>query len=230
MLQATIQHHPKRTRYLELLINSLKSELEHQDRFDIVSDDVSSAVGMTKAFQTIGNADHLLVFQDDILPCLDIIATANQLIELRPDKFISMFSAYEVVEEALRQKKHWATIDRAYGLCAYIIPRKMVLGYLEFQHRINDQIRADDVRLSVYLSHINELIYLTAPSLVEHICWDRSTQNHEKVNMGNIKYRLAWKYLGYEESGLSIDWTFGLKHPVGTKIGSNYDLVRHIKK
>jgi hypothetical protein len=230
MLKITIQHHPKRNRYLELLLNSLHTELESQTEFEIVSNDINSADGMLEVFGRIGRADHLLVFQDDVLPCKDIVATAERLIELRPKSFISLFSAYQVTEEALRERKHWASIDRAYGLCGYIIPREMVLGYIDFEPRINHQIKADDVKLSVFLGHINEPIYLTAPSLVEHICWDRSTQQAAKVSMDSIKYRLAWKYLGYEESGMEVDWTQGLDNPTHLQIGTNYDLVRHIKE
>jgi len=230
MMQLTIQHHPKRKRYLKLLTSFL--DLDEVDEFHIVKDQVNSASGMRKAFQSVKNPSitHLLVLQDDILPCRDLLKTSKQLIKLLPDQVISLFSVYDT-DKPLSIGKHWAVIDRLYGLCAYILPVDLVKYYLDFEKNIKERIFADDVRLSMMLAYLGKNVYLTAPSLVEHICWDRTMQTSDRVAVENaVKFRIARNYIGFENSGLEIDWTKGLTDTPSITIGQKYDYIRHFKK
>jgi hypothetical protein len=186
---------------------------------------------MKQAFKSVENKDvsHLLVLQDDILPCKDFIKTVKKTIELLPNEVISYFTAYDT-SKPLSVGKHWSTIDRLYGLCAYVIPVFLIDQYLEFDKKIKDRIFADDVRLSMFLQSIDRKAYLTAPSLVEHICWDRTSQRDNRVPLDNaINFRIARNYIGFEESGLEIDWTKGLKDTHAIKIGQKHDYIRHLK-
>jgi len=186
---------------------------------------------MRKCFQSVKNPEvtHLLVLQDDILPSKDLIKTSKKLIKLLPDEVISLFTAYDT-SIPMRVRKHWATIDRMYGLCAYIIPVELTKYYLKFEQNIKDRIFADDVRLSMMLQYIDQKAYLTAPSLVEHICWDRTSQNSSEVNLENaIQFRIARNYIGFENSGLKIDWNEGLADPPHITIGQKWDYIRHLK-
>ncbi|MDY0278492.1 MAG: hypothetical protein RBQ97_10465 [Acholeplasma sp.] len=207
-------------------------DLDEVDEFHIIKDEVNSASGMRKCFQSVKNPNvtHLMVLQDDVLPCKDLLKTSKKLIKLLPDQVISLFSIYDT-DKPLSISKHWAVIDRLYGLCAYILPVDLVKEYLEFEKNIKDRIFADDVRLSMMLAHLKKKIYLTAPSLVEHICWDRSSQKDNKVPIENaIKFRIARNYIGFENSGLEIDWTKGLTDTPSIKIGQKHDYIRHFKK
>ena len=229
-IQLTIQHQPSRVRYLKLLTNAL--DLDQVDEFHIVEDQVNSASGMRKAFQSVENPNvtHLLVMQDDVLPCKDLLKTCKKLIELVPNRVISLFTAYDT-DKPLELGKHWTTVDRLYGLCSYIIPVDLAKYYLEFEKNIKDRIYADDVRLSMMLAHLDQTIYLTAPSLVEHICWATTVQNDNNVPMENaIKFRIARNYIGFENSGLDIDWTKGLTDTPAIKLGQKHDYIRHFKK
>ncbi len=229
MLQVSIQHQPSRKRYLKLLTSFL--DIDQVTEFRIIQDEVNSASGMKKCFQSVKNPNvtHLLVLQDDILPSQDLIKTSKELIKLLPDEIISLFTAYDT-DIAIRIKKHWATIDRLYGLCAYIIPVELVRYYLDFEQNIKDRIFADDVRLSMMLQHLDKRAYLTAPSLVEHICWDRTIQNDNKVSLENaISFRIARNYIGFEKSGLEIDWQEGLANTPHIEIGQKWDYIRHFR-
>lgn len=230
MLQVTIQHHPSRSRYLKLLTTFLDSD--QADVFNIVEDNVNSASGMRKAFQSVTDSKitHLLVLQDDILPSKDLVATTKRLIKILPNQVISLFSVYDTTKP-LSIGKHWATIDRLYGLCAYVLPVKLVKAYLNFELLIKERIYADDVRLSMFLGSINKGVYLTAPSLVDHICWASTSQKDDDVPIENaIKFRIARNFIGFENSGLEVDWYKGLRDTPAIKIGQDYDFIRHYKK
>jgi len=231
-MQTIIQHHRTRSRHLAIL----KYLLGNSNRFiEVVEDNNNSASGMRKCFELGINlgADNLLILQDDIITCKNILLTAKQLPQLLPNKIISLFSAYNVVSTALRTNRHWATIDRLYGLCAYIIPTFMAKEYLEYEKNIKDSIIADDVRLSMYLASKNQLVYLTAPSLVEHICWHTSTNNKIKDEVidkeNGIRHRISDRFIGVENDSEKINWTLGLTNPAHLTIGQKFDFVRHLK-
>jgi hypothetical protein len=225
-LQVIIQHHPSRTRYLDLLLHFLDYENPL-----VITDNISSVSGVRKCFSNIKD-NYALILQDDILPCQDLYKTCEELIKLKPFSLISLFSANEIISMAIHRKRHFVKIDRIYGLCAYIIPKFMALKYLEFEKNIKDDIRADDVRLSMLLKEYQGTFdcYLTAPSLVEHIAFQDSKQRLEsdRISRNNIlSYRIADYFIGFEESGLAIDWTRNLDNPIIHNIGQKYDFVRH---
>lgn len=232
-LLTLIQHTSKRPRYLQLVLD--QAITGQTEDYSVVTNDINSASGMLECFnEGLSSPDftHYLVIQDDILPCKDFIKTANHLMNLRPNDFMSLFSASPSVEKALQVNKHWVSLDRCYGLCAYIIPCFMAQDYVDnCVDKIKNDIKADDVKLSIYLAERKFRNYVTAPSLVEHIAWDRSSQHKVHIPQENsILYRIANRYIGFEESGLSIDWTKGLKDPVEMDIGREFDFIRHYKK
>src|SRR5574343_1821296 len=189
-----IQHHPSRIRHLKLLLSFL--DKDKADSYLVVEDTVSSVSGMKKCIANLENHSHIMVIQDDVLPCKDLVATARELIKLRPSNFISLFSAYDVTTEALRAGRHWAVLDRAWCLPCYIMPVKLVNEYLDFDHLVKDDIVADDVRMSMFLEFVNEPVYVTAPSLVEHLAFTNTTLSDSgKVGIENaLKFRVAKNY------------------------------------
>jgi hypothetical protein len=193
----------------------------------VVLDDINSASGMVKCFERSSDkASHLLILQDDILPCVDFQETVSEIASLLPNQIISFFSAYDT-SKPLVKKKHWLLMDRLYGTCAYVIPRNLAMEYLEFNKLIKDRIFADDVRISMFIKAKNMNVYVTAPSLVEHLCWSSTSQGEHKIGYNNINYRVAKNYIGYENSSLEIKWKKGLKNPEKIKIGDNLDFIRH---
>lgn len=197
----------------------------------VVEDNINSVSGMKKCFANLENHSHMMVIQDDVLPCKDLVATARELVKIRPNNFISLFSAYDVTGEALRAGRHWGILDRAWGLPCYIMPAKLVTQYLDFDALIKDDIVADDVRISMFLEYVNEPVYVTAPSLVEHLAFTNTTLSDSgKVGIENaLKFRVAKNYIGFEKSGLSIDWTRNMKDNIQQSIGNKFDHARHYK-
>ena len=214
-MQIRIQHHPMRKRHLKLLLYALQP---NQEAIEIVEDDHSSASGMKKVFESA--TDDLLVLQDDILPCADFIETAKKIIEIQPDHVISFFST----RNAMNLDTRWFVSDRIYGMQAYYIPYHLHHSYLDFEEHIHPHVTVDDVRLSVFLDVLKEPVYIVSPNLVEHLCWDRSTASNESINRDNFLNRISGKYIGYENSGLAINWAFTKPHEI------RYDgvLSRHL--
>lgn len=197
-------------------------DIDNAQDFSIVEDTVNSASGMRKCFQQ-ARADYLIVLQDDVLPCRDLIATCGKLVDINPDNFISLYSANPAVSRAMGRNKAWMKINVAYGLCGYIIPRFMAEEYLLYESQLKDSIYADDVRLSVFLRKTNRRAWVTCPSLVEHICWHEGTQ----TGKAGVRNRVAAEYVGFERSGLDVDWMAGLDNPEEiTLVSDNYE--RHI--
>jgi hypothetical protein len=230
MIQIIIQHYPKRIRYLKLLKQSLDT-----NNLLICNDDNNSAVGLSKSLKKgiDNNSEYIMILQDDILPCKDLYKTVNKIVKLLPDNIISFYSAYNIISTALNSNRHWATIDRIHGLCAFIIPRYLAIEYLDFESNFKDRVMADDVRLSAFIAYKNILAWFTCPSLVEHICWHTTSQGVSKDQYipkdNSINFRIADRYIGYEESGLSIDWEKGINKPANLMIGQKYDFIRHFK-
>jgi len=197
-LAVRIQHHPSRVRHLALLENLLD-----ETRVEVIEDTTNTLSGCKKALSSIGSDDtHILVLQDDCLPSKDLIATCKKIIKVIPDKPITLFSAYPIVTRALKRKQTFAKANFFYGAVAYILPREIAKGFLEFSPRLIDTVTQDEIGLSVYFYTKGIETYITAPSLVEHLAWRESTLS----DTNNRENRIADSYLGLEKSGLDIDW------------------------
>jgi hypothetical protein len=159
-------------------------------------------------------SDHILIMQDDILPCADFLLAVNKIVQLFPDSPITYFSPREVVSKSLKLKKTFCQIKHFQYAQAYTMPRWMVLDYLKFQERhVRPDLMADDTRMAIYFFAKKINIIATAPSLVQHLCWDSSTTTKEKGNIPNFKMhmRTTSSFIGLEKSALDIDWTIPQK-------------------
>jgi len=179
---------------------------------------------MVKVFEKCDR--DVLVLQDDILPCKDFQKAVDLIVKLLPDQIISFFSAYDT-ETPLSKKKHWLVMDRLYGTLAYVMPLHLAKRYLEFNKVIKQRIYADDVRISMFMKHYKLNVFVTCPSLVEHLCWQTTSQSDNKVPPANFNYRIAKTYIGYENSALDINWKRGLNSLHFLNIGNDFDFIRH---
>jgi len=162
-------------------------------------------------------ASHVMVIQDDCLPCKDLIQTVEKLIEFLPDNLITLFSNRDEVLQARAEGKSWALLNRLLMAQSYIIPKSMIEDFIPFAEKhIKPEIYYDDNRLTLWALKNNIKIWTTAPSLVNHQGAFETTirGGYKKGHNFFDKSRLASWYIGFEESGLNIDWTKGLDKPI----------------
>ncbi|HEX2910409.1 MAG TPA: hypothetical protein VH186_06340 [Chloroflexia bacterium] len=212
-LAINIQHTPRRDRWTKALVSLIEDS-----RVTVVTDETNNLWnGAQQTLTTYTKAHtHMLVLQDDILPCKDLIKTAEQLIELLPDKFITLFSNKNIILQARAEYKSWALVNKFLMAQAYIMPIPMIEDFLPWATtHIKPQIYFDDDRLGMYLYYHNLKAYATSPSLVEHLGWNQSTLSGYKPEHRFLpELRMAKYFIGFEQSGLSVDWTKGLADPV----------------
>ena len=223
-LSVRIQHHPKRPRHLQLLLSALGSD----SKLKVIEDSQSSWSGCKKAIRSVDKHDsHILVLQDDILPAQHLIETAQHLTEILPEFPITLFSPKNLTTKARNQGKHWATTDVWYGMPAYIIPTSMALDFVAWSEtNLKEDIKADDIRMATYLYQHRIKTFITAPSLVEHLCWRTSTMSE---GVFTPEHRVANWFIGLEENPLDIDWSKGIDEPVQENVGRWHEFVRKYK-
>ena len=173
---------------------------------------------------------HMLVLQDDILPCKDIVETAKLLMTLRPDDPITLFSNKARIEQCKLQNVHWLKMRKWLMAQAYIVPVALIKEFLAWEAlHIDQRIYFDDNRWAMFLFYTNRWTYATAPSLVEHLGWNGSTLSAYRDNGQPLEARLRmanW-FIGFEASGKDIDWS-DLRY-VEDPDGNNSDFSSYYK-
>lgn len=169
-------------------------------------------------------ATHLLVLQDDVLPCKNFIPTVEKLISLLPDEPITLFSNSMAIETALYDNKHWATLKTWFMAQSYIMPTKIIPDLISWvDSKVKPSTRFDDERFGMYFFYHEHPVYATAPSLVEHLGWNstllRNYKSYEFKTRRDI--RMARVFIGLDQDPLDIDWAEGIDHPAVDNEGHN---------
>lgn len=188
---------------------------------------MSSWNGCKKVILSVNQKDsHVLILQDDIKPCKNLVRTAEKLIKILPEFPISLFSANEIVQQCKKEGKHWATTDVWFGMPAYILPMDLARYFVSWSEQyLKDDIRADDIRMATFLFQHRLKTFITAPSLVEHDCWETSTMSKGKFGK---QHRVTQWFIG-EDDPLKIDWSKDLTTPVEEQTARWHEFVRKYK-
>ena len=113
-------------------------------------------------------ASHTLVAQDDAVPCGSFARLARAAVEARPESIISFFMHDH---EASRDAGVASWVDepiRNWGV-ALCMPSAMAVDYVRWaKENLQENMRADDLRLLHYACNHGLPISCTLPSLVEH--------------------------------------------------------------
>ncbi len=212
-----IQTVPERARWRGLIFDQILAEYKQKFKgshslssIKIIEDSEHNLWDCAKrALSSHESEDtHLLIMQDDILPCRDFIATALKLITLRPESPITLFSNKETIMEAKRLNLHWVELKRFLMAQCYIMPVPMIKDFLtwEAQH-VDPKIYFDDNRLGMYFFYNNISTFATAPSLVEHIGWNETTlTGYNPGHDFEPRLRMAKWFIGFENSGYGVHW------------------------
>jgi len=180
--------------------------------FQVFTDDSGTSWGGLKGLIESIDSDptHVLVIQDDVIVCKEFLQTVEKIVELHPDKTISFFSPYQEIEKAIRRRQSFIQVDVFYYAQAYVMPIDKVKDFYWFSaEHISPKITQDDRRLAMYHLYHQDPVWVTAPSLVEHLAWDTTTTSSEKGQLPKLKQeaRTARRFIGLENSGLDLDWS-----------------------
>ena len=211
-LAVRIQATEQRKRWVDTLVVHLLNQEPHNSDIQVVVDkshDLWSGAKATLQSYTQGFHTHVLLLQDDVLPCRDLIKTAEHLIELLPHEPITLFSNHSAITKAREAGKHWALLKKWLMAQAYIMPVEIIEDFIPWAERhIKPEIYFDDNRWAMYFDYHNRGVYATAPSLVEHLGWNSTTLNggYDPGHTFSAESRMAKWFIGFEHSGLEIDW------------------------
>lgn len=147
-------------------------------------------------------ATHHLVMQDDVQPCENFIAGAEEAIDYNWNNIISFFNVYKKADEAVERGDSWFTTAKVWGQ-AIVLPTHWIEPYLEWSEEyIREGYKHDDVRLTVFGMVNNKRIWQTVPSLVEHKCpKDSLLGNNPPIT------RTARHLIADDKDPAKLDWT-----------------------
>jgi GR25 family glycosyltransferase involved in LPS biosynthesis len=217
-LAIRIQHHPKRFLTVEALKSALTTTKEYVD-FKVIDNEKNCWSGCRAALESFksGEDTHVLILQDDILPCTNFIPAVKKIIKLLPDQPITFFSNSDSILEAKNRGVHWAKLKVWFMAQAYVLPVQTVREFLYFSDtHVKSDLQIDDERLAMFFFHKKQYVWATSPSLVDHIGWNNTTVRRENVSpkFYDIKKRVASYFAGYETDASLIDWRKGLDNPI----------------
>lgn len=159
------------------------------------------------------DSTHHLVLQDDIVVCRDFLAAVVAAIEARPDAPVAFFDMSRTIPDAMDKGVSWAVRRSLSSACALAMPTPMVLPAIRWcDYNTDPKVKSYDARLSAYFLSVDQLIWYTVPSLVDHNDNGHSLIGHP-VKLPSGKKRVASAFIGAKVSGLTIDWTKGLDSP-----------------
>jgi hypothetical protein len=151
-------------------------------------------------------ATHLLVLQEDILPCRDFIAGMKAAVAIKPDSIISPYCSHNEARIARvgQAGGSWLPLTGSTWGQGILMPRALIRQFLEFEYAVfDDSFPHDDTRVSIFSAVTGNPNWVIIPNLIQH--------THPKASI--LKYNNAGKvsstFIGAEESALQVDFTRG---------------------
>ena len=225
-LRIVIQHHPDRKRHLSYLLHGL--QVTHRDNYVVSENDGGTWNACQQALGMFGEGDtHILVLQDDALPCRDLIKGAQAIAEVAGDQPITLFTNNPQATGALATGHVFLQMKVWFMAQAYILSREFVDNFLEWDkiHAIGGRM-ADDEHLALYCYSNNIPVLATIPSLVEHLGWRTTTIDERRPNKRylEVSRRIASTFIGFENSATEIDWAVGIRTPQIDRSKGHWDI------
>lgn len=164
-------------------------------------------------------ASHVLVLQDDFELCQNFLDGCFRLIELKPDRLVSIFHMrWKVAERCEEANTNWfVDIDRIYG-SQFLCPVDFLRDFLPWVDKhVDPALKHDDVRWSIwsrYAENSPREVWTVAKSLLQHRAPLQSLMGH------NRPHNVAPRFCG---DANSVDWAQGIEQPL--KVGSTTDMA-----
>ena len=216
-LSIAIQHTPHREdrrQWARAIIEQLQNE-NPDVPIAVIEDTQCEGCWPTyrRALEAAVDASHHVVLQDDLGLCRDFIRSVKEVIRVRPENLIALYTNATSVLTARERGESW--IEKA-GVSgpAVVWPSGLIGEFLQWQDRhIDSSFEFDTVRVSMWLIKTSKRAFATVPSLTEHLGCESST-----LGLNSRSKVAAW-FIGEDRSALDIDWSLGVSTPV--KDGSN---------
>lgn len=182
---------PKRYAYVLNLCKVLQLDIDKDVFFDDRPGGGNAAYTSEKTWSLPfeDGVTHRCVLQDDVLTCKDFRRALDQIISRKPDAVFTLFCPSGKLIE-FRDKAEgpiFVKIRRGgmYGP-AIVMPREYVSDVYSWGRRVSGgrEILHDDVLFGEYALEHDVDIFTTVPSLVQHMCPDRSLLGYN--NKGKI--------------------------------------------
>jgi hypothetical protein len=172
-----VQHHPSRADLLPRLLPHLHEA--------VVVTDPDSVAGLPDPWRCylaclralpLG-ATHLVIVQDDALPCPDFHLRVESLLEEKPDRIVCLFVSQApnvrvAMLRALKNGQAWARLNPQgfTPVVCSVLPREVVEGLTEWADALppNRHRRSDDFMLSQYAREKRLEVWACVPSICDH--------------------------------------------------------------
>ncbi len=210
-LATVVQTHPDRVEVLPRLLPLLDDPL-------VVTDPGGAQSNAWRCYRQclradVGDATHLLIVQDDAVPCSHFTASVLAAIEARPNAAIAFFVSPQcrrsshAMTMALKKREPWADWSRAdfWPTVASAYPIGVARALADWVDAKKPDSRGDDAPCGDYFrTHPGTTALLAVPSLVQHPD-DVPSLIGRKYMSGKNPARLAKYFIG-EKDARTISW------------------------
>jgi len=119
---------------------------------------------------------HHLVLADDVALCRGFPEGLRRALATVPDKPVCPFSVYKAIEEARERGESWVRLKGGMWGQAQILPTEYVGDFLDWERQhVHPDHPHDDTRVNLYATYaLEDYVWVTVPSLVEHLGADES--------------------------------------------------------
>lgn len=215
-LSTAVMAHPSRASMVDELLAGLDRPVEVV--WDRVNDRHDTGLRALQAYDPA--CTHHLVIQDDAVPCVDLLAGAEQaLLHVPPGVPVSLYVGRvrpfrRAVDRATLQAGEdasWIVMDGIYWGPAIIVPTELIDELAAWYWSPGGRRVVNyDRRVSTFFTRRRARCWYSWPSLVDHR--DSVSLAHPRVGAG----RHAHLFAGADRSALDIDWSGPVIDLVGT--------------
>lgn len=209
MILARVQGHPSRDQnYLRAALSPLPTEvLLHS------SDPPDPWSGYRACLSDLPECSHVLVVQDDALPCKNFVPALEQVAARWPSNPVCLFLGAAPASTAALARR--ATIRKPgtryvplgptsfMPLVAVLWPRAKAQEFLRWASTSRKITRADDGNAGRWRNSTKQEVMVTVPSLVQHNDFIVSVKGGRQHRFGAESWRQA---ILLAEDGLQYDW------------------------
>lgn len=206
-LSVAVMAHPKR----EPMVDELLGWLDRPATvvWDRINDRHDTGARAMEAFDP--DCTHHLVVQDDVVPCQDLIAGAEQALDSVPDNTPASLYIGKVrpfrreVERAVHRagdQASWIVMQGIYWGPGIIVPTHMIEALLAwFRSPAGGKVENYDRRISTWFRHHggNPGCWYTWPSLLDH-------RGAQSLVRDSDAERNCHRFLGADVSAIGVDW------------------------
>jgi hypothetical protein len=160
------------------------------------SDPPDPWAGYKRCLTAIPECDHLLVVQDDVIPCANFAQTVNHIAQDVP---VCLFmgsmpaSTAALARRAMIKGQRFVSLTPAsfVPLVAVLWPKQKAQEFLRWSFGTDKLTRADDGNAAKWVRRTKQKILVAVPSLVEHNDYTPSVKGGRQHFPGRESWRRA---------------------------------------